>query len=205
MCEFTSFQNKNNAFNYAKRKSPFELLPDNIFSKFPYALTEGYCPKCGIALTFNERKPIGRATRSMCNSDFNRLIANNSYGNCFMCDIPLPRQKVHVQRENPKEIAAYLHDGDCKSQWSLIHNVAVGEPDFVNLFGRNNERIQGFLDDDETFYCDNFLLENDPTPNPILNQPFGSENVPSLIHRAEYQMPQRYKGKPVRVIPMLCY
>jgi hypothetical protein len=132
MCEFTDNQHKTATLNFIGDKSIEEVVPPNVQNKFRYFLQQGHCPRCGKVLSRSERKPSGRATRSMCVECYDRLITSHISNNCFLCDMGLPDSKINAQKKEPREVTHRLHDGACTHSWTLIHNVAVEEPDTIN-------------------------------------------------------------------------
>ena len=124
MCEWTDSKHKNQAFAFMKDRDPNQVISPFIKSRFSYAMNKGHCPKCGKFLSERERNPKGRATRSMCQNCYEGWIANRVNTNCFVCDIPLPLEKIEAQYENTREIANHIHDGACSHIWTIIHNVA---------------------------------------------------------------------------------
>jgi hypothetical protein len=132
MCEFTDNQHKNAALNFISGKSREEVVPRHVQNKFKYSLQPGRCPRCGKVLSRSERKPKGRATRSMCVECYASFIASHIDSNCFVCDMGLPDSKIIAQQKEPREVQHHLHGGACTHCWTLIHNVAVEEPDTIN-------------------------------------------------------------------------
>ena len=131
MCEFTDAVHKRAALQY------FSAFPERLFNnpilleRFPFAFQQGKCPVCGAFLESHERRPQGRATRSMCSYDYQNLIANMVNDSCLICVGPLAESKVQNQYRQPREVAHHLHDGECTNLWTLIHNVSVSEPEIV--------------------------------------------------------------------------
>ena len=141
MCEFTSSNNKRRAMQFFRRNQIGAQDIHGLFGRFPYALQEGHCPKCGRYLEGFERRPDGRATRSMCLDDYEYWVAGRMSNYCFVCARSLPEEKIYDQRRNNREVKHHMHDGVCTYIWTVIHNVSVGEPDFVQRFGKSLDRI----------------------------------------------------------------
>ncbi len=132
MCEFTDNQHKNATLNFIKNRSIVEVIPPNVQNKFQYFLQPGQCPKCGKVLSHSERLPSGRATRSMCVECYDASIASHIDNNCFVCDMGLPDSKINAQIKEPREVQHHIHNGACTHAWTLMHNVAVKEPETIN-------------------------------------------------------------------------
>jgi hypothetical protein len=130
MCEFTDAAHKKAALQY------FSAFPEKVFNpilleRFPFAFQQGRCPVCGAFLESHERRPQGRATRSMCSYDYENLIVNGINSSCLLCVGLLAESKVRDQYRQPREVTHHLHEGECMNLWTLIHNVSVSEPDVV--------------------------------------------------------------------------
>ena len=143
MCEFTDEVHKTQALSY------FASFPDRLYNplvleRFPYAFQRGRCPVCGRPLELSERRPPGRATRSMCSYDYHNLIASRIDDSCFVCGGTLAEVKVREQYRQPREVTHHLHEGECTNLWTLIHNVSVSEPDIVNRLSAPT-RASGYL------------------------------------------------------------
>jgi len=196
MCEFSDWSHKNKAFQDFRRGVIHNGLIAAVNARFPYALMEGCCPKCGRYLEEWERRPQGRATRSMCKGDYECWISGRIDASCFVCGGRLENHKIQAQYQNPREVEHHIHDGDCRTVWTVLHNVALGEPDMVRAFGRQtNPQRMPLLD--EGFGNDSFIdaefthapaLDWQPAPKAL---PAPGERVPQFVQRT-------YKGKPVR-------
>jgi len=141
MCEFTSWINKKMALRFVSNCDANDLNIHGLSERFPYALQENRCPKCGRYLEDFERRPLGRATRSMCLEHYENLITNNFSYECIVCGRPLPDEKRSTQHRNNREVKHHLHDGPCTHIWTITHNVSVGEPDMVRRFGKKVHRV----------------------------------------------------------------
>jgi hypothetical protein len=135
MCEFRDWRYKGPAMNYFGAASPRELVPPHILARFPYALQEGHCPVCGRYLEYRERNPGRRASRSMCREHYESLIVYSTTSICFVCGRVLPDEKVRAQDRNRREVANHVHEGECMYRWTIIHDVAVGDPEVTAVFG----------------------------------------------------------------------
>jgi len=129
MCEFTNKKHVRRAVSHFEENNIKDPRHPVVMERFPHAFQPGYCPKCGKYLTRGERKPSGRATRSMCFRCYNRLVAEKINYECLLCGGDLPDNKIYSQQDNVREIKEHLHDDPCVYYWTLIHNVAVTEPE----------------------------------------------------------------------------
>lgn len=173
MCEFCNSNFRNSALDCVKSLTPDAVINSLKIEQFPYVLQPGHCPVCGKYLPEDQRKPIGKATRSMCRTDYQNLIASHINKNCFICRKPLPVEKVFGQVRNKREIKHHIHDGQCMHAWTIIHNIAVGDPQMSALFGikeKGNMALEA--------------IKALPPPNEQLK-------VEDILF---------YKGKPVKVI-----
>jgi len=141
MCEFTSSNNKRKALDFFRHNQFADMNIHGLSERFPYALQEGHCPKCGRYLEGFERRPSGRATRSMCLDDYEYWVANRISYECLVCSGSLPDEKICAQCRDNRELKHQIHDGACTSVWTIIHNVSVGEPDIVRRFGKRSKQI----------------------------------------------------------------
>jgi len=138
MCEYTSRKNKRRALRFFKDNQAIEFNVHVLLHIFPFAFREGCCPKCGTYLETFERRPRGKATRSMCSDDYAWVVNTINY-ECFVCHEFLPDRKIMVQHKNIRELKHHIHDGLCNHLWTIIHNVSVGEPDIVRLSGQESK------------------------------------------------------------------
>ena len=118
MCEFSDWSHKNKALQYFRGGEIYGALPSEVLARFPFALMEGCCPKCGRYLQDWERRPLGRATRSMCRDDYERWIAGRIDAACFVCGMPLQNHKVQAQYQDPREVEHHIHEGTCRMVWT---------------------------------------------------------------------------------------
>jgi len=136
MCEFSSKEMKKQArdhyANYTKPQR--ETVFSHLREKFRNSFNPGQCFSCGKYLSPQEKKPPGRATRSMCNKCYEEQIANTINHDCFLCDFSLPDEKIMEQVKNPREIRAHMHEGTCVNAFVILHNIALEEPE---VFSRN--------------------------------------------------------------------
>lgn len=181
MCEYTDKEHRKKGLKFLRNNHPQNILNTHIKRRFPYSLRRGCCPVCGYHLSHLERWPPGRASRSMCVSCYEELIVNRINHNCFVCGRPLSNRKIKKQMNNPREIQFHIEDGYCENLWTIIHNIAVGEPEFVDVTPRTKnisftpKSIQLKQNDD------GILIPLDS----------GMKNI--LGH-------QSHKGKPIKVI-----
>ena len=196
MSEFSDWSHKNQALQYFRGGQIYSALPSGVLARFPFALMEGCCPKCGRYLQDWERRPQGRATRSMCRDDYDRWIAGRIDAACFVCGMPLQNHKVQAQYQDPREVEHHIHEGVCKLVWTVLHNVALGEPDMVREFGRQanpqpaallDEGLDDFIDAE---FTEELALPWEPLPRAL---PAPGQSVPQLVER-------KHKGKPVRSV-----
>ena len=138
MCEFCDSFHANQALSYFD-SYPERVITSQVIARFPYAFQEGCYPVCGRYLENWERSPLYRATRCMCKEDYEALIVNNITEYCFICGGLLPFSKVDAQHGRPREVKNHIHEGECIHRWTVIHNVSVGKPNFVSVFGRRPE------------------------------------------------------------------
>jgi len=198
MCEFSDWSHKNKAFQDFRRGVIHNGLIARALNRFPYALMEGCCPKCGRPLQDWERRPQGRATRSMCRGDYERLIAGGIDNYCLVCGDRLEDYKVQAQYRNPREVEHHIHEGGCKTVWTVLHNVALGEPDMVRAFGRQTNPQQRVLLD-EGFGNDAFI-EAEFTQAPALPWQPAPKALPAPGQRIPQFVQRTHKGKPVRTV-----
>ena len=188
MCEFADSYHKSRAIQYFRGRTIQNALPPGFFGRFPFALTaEGCCPTCGKYLEYWERRPAGRATRSMCAQDYENVIAKRIDGNCFVCGLQLQNHKVQAQYRNPREVEHHIHDGNCNMIWTVVHNVAIGEP-----FGDSRPLDDGSGNDDfiDAEFNSMPTLPLRPAPRAL---PAPGQRLPNLFQRT-------HKGKPVRTL-----
>jgi hypothetical protein len=198
MCEFSDWFHKNKAFQDFRAGVIHSALLAAVNARFPHALKEGCCPKCGNYLQDWERRPAGRATRSMCREHYEHWIAGRVDANCFVCGMPLENNKIQAQYQNPREVEHHIHEGDCKTVWTVLHNVALGEPDMVRAFGRQmSPQPRGAL---EQGFGNGDFIEAEFTQAPTLDW----EPAPKALHAPGQRIPQfvqrTHKGKPVRTV-----
>ena len=132
----------------------------------------------------------------MCRDDYDRWIAGRIDAACFVCGMPLQNHKVQAQYQDPREVEHHIHEGVCKLVWTVLHNVALGEPDMVRAFGRRTSHQswgtleQGFGNNDfiDAEFTQAAALDWQPAPIAL---PAPGERVPQFVQRT-------YKGKPVR-------
>ena len=186
MCEFTSSNNKRKALDFFRHNQFADMNIDGLSERFPYALQEGHCPKCGRYLEDFERRPPGRATRSMCLDDYEYWVAYKTSYECFVCDRPLPDEKIHAQRRDIRELKHRLHDGTCTHIWTIIHNVSVGESDIACHFGKKSKRIVTMELPGQDNPIDNAITTGQLS-HPYLDQLFGPTNMPKAL---PYPVPQ---------------
>jgi hypothetical protein len=196
MCEFSDWSHKNQALQYFRGGQIYGALPSGVLARFPFALMEGCCPKCGRYLQDWERRPPGRATRSMCRKDYDRWIAGRINAACFVCGMPLQNHKVQAQYQDPREVEHHIHEGRCRMVWTVLHNVALGEPDMVRAFGRQaspqpmallDEELGDFIDAE---FSEELALPWETVPKAL---PAPVQTIPQLVQRT-------HKGKPVRTV-----
>ena len=164
---------------------------------------EGLCPVCGWDLEHWERRPAGKATRSLCKEDYERLIARTVNYDCFVCGSPLESPKVSAQRRDLREVQNHIHDGQCNNTWTLIHNVSVGEPEVMKALGLDTDLSEVTVPHDQ--HRESLLLiavKRSPEPLPLAHGsrqgfpralPAPAERIPILLEKI-------HKGKPVRVL-----
>lgn len=129
MCEFCNKKQK--VYEFIQRGMPGGLITPSMLQVFPYLLNPYCCPACGRRLQPHELD--GATSRSLCPACFNRMVASQIVRNCMICLGNLPHEKVIGQQQNAREIRAKIHEGDCFARWVLIHNVAHGEQDMIQL------------------------------------------------------------------------
>ncbi len=198
MCEFSDWFHKNKAFHDFRGGVVHTALLAAVNARFRFALMAGCCPKCGRPLQDWERRPAGRATRSMCRDDYDHWIAGKVDANCFLCGMPLENHKIQAQYQNPREVEHHIHEGDCKTVWTVLHNVALGEPDMVRAFGRQTdiqprarlEREVGNDDFIDAEFTHAPALDWQPAPKAL---PAPGQRIPQFVQRT-------HKGKPVRTV-----
>ena len=135
MCEFCRRQHKTAAMHFANQVRSADQLAAVVRQSFPYALRPYCCPVCGRFLQDHERRPMNAAcTRSLCETDYNRLFAGNVSSACKICGGQLDPAKISAQQANPREVRNHIHEGDCLALWALIHNVAHGSPEFAQRY-----------------------------------------------------------------------
>jgi hypothetical protein len=187
MCEFCDKLHKGAALNYFYTH-PERLVTPEVMSRFPYAFQEGCCAVCGKYLEEEERKPTGRATRSLCLYDYKNLIANTISHTCLICWGPLSADKVRAQKKTPREVDHHLHEGECTYRWTIIHNVSVGEPDALALFESPHQQSRPLP---PWLHVQRAL----PGLAPRLFFPDNANKVPDLV-----PVPSQYKGKNIKRI-----
>ena len=196
MCEFSDWSHKNKALQYFRGGQIYDALPSGVFARFQFALMEGCCPKCGRYLQDWERRPQGRATRSMCRDDYDRWIAGRIDAACFVCGMPLQNHKVQAQYQDPREVEHHIHEGTCRMVWTVLHNVALGEPNMVRAFGRQaSPQPTGLLDEGlgdfiDAEFSEELALPWEPLPKAL---PAPGQRIPQFVQRT-------HKGKPVRTV-----
>ena len=198
MCEFSDWFHKNKAFQDFSAGVIHSALLSAVNARFRFALMAGCCPKCGRPLQDWERRPQGRATRSMCREDYEHWIAGRIDNNCFVCGDRLEDYKVQAQYQNPREVEHHICEGACKTVWTVLHNVALGEPDMVRAFGGQTSLQprgtleQGFGDGDfiEAEFTPAAALDWQPAPRAL---PAPGQRIPQFVQRI-------HKGKPVRTV-----
>ncbi len=129
MCEFTDKKYIKKATDYFTGKNINDIRHPLLMRRFPHAFEPAHCPVCGTYLSLHERRPFGRATRSMCAECYEILVTDGTSYSCFLCGRTLPEYKIRVQRHNIREIREHIHDEACLEYWTVIHNIAVNEPD----------------------------------------------------------------------------
>ena len=134
MCEFTDNKHKMSALNFFNTLPNSNMVFGMVRQRLPNAFNPAHCAVCGKYLSEKERRPRGRATRSMCVGCYENNIANHINYSCFLCGMALPEDKVQAQRGNRRELKHHIHDSVCVPLWTIIHNVAVAEPDIVPQF-----------------------------------------------------------------------
>jgi len=198
MCEFSDWFHKNKAFQDFRAGVIHRALLAVVLSRFPYALMEGRCPKCGRPLQDWERRPAGRATRSMCREDYEHWIAGRIDNNCFVCGEQLENYKILAQYQNPREVEHHIHEGECKTVWTVLHNVALGEPDMVRAFGRQmSPQPRGAL---EQGFGNGDFIEAEFTQAPALDWQPAPKALPAPGQRIPQFLQRTHKGKPVRTV-----
>jgi len=192
MCEFTDNYHKQKVFEFMRGKASNEVITPQIRSRFPYALQRGICPVCGKVLLKQERKPMGRATRSMCRRCYEELIAARINTRCFVCAKPLPSYKIEDQYDNPREVANHIHDGSCIHTWTLIHNVAVTESEQPEIKSLHDPRQQSI-----------------PYTSMIQDRQKNIPRIPLDVYEhfrtrekapIRSQVPRTYRDKPVKIL-----
>ena len=131
MCEFASpkmMQPATDHFSTYPKHTIGEVF-SRLRNKFPHSGHPGQCPVCGKILAQREKRPAGKCTRSMCGPCYERLIAGRINHNCFLCGGNLPNDKIMEQMKNPREIRAHMHEDICVHAWTIIHNIALAEPE----------------------------------------------------------------------------
>ena len=109
-------------------------FPEYVQIRFQYwRVREGHCPGCGVSIHIKERRPYGRATRSLCNQCYNDLILYKLNYNCFVCGGLLSHYKTQDQMANPREIKNNIDDGDCLDYFTVVHCKVVGGVDMSFL------------------------------------------------------------------------
>ena len=132
MCIVDSTDNKKKALSFfQKRKYQTTLSLPHLEKRFPKAFLPGQCPVCGVSLSSTDMRPKGRASRCMCVSCYGKLIAEKINTDCFVCGDRLDHDKIKEQLDNPREIVEHIHDGECWSIWTIIHNIVLGERDVI--------------------------------------------------------------------------
>jgi len=111
-----------------------DLFPMNFRPRYQYQLVkEGHCPERGKILSFEDRRPAGRATRSLCAQCYTDLIEKTINYNCFICGRLLPKYKVKAQMQDSREISNHIDDGYCLDYFTLVHCKVVGGVDMTFL------------------------------------------------------------------------
>jgi hypothetical protein len=136
MCNPSSVENKVGAVKYIRNNGIGNriLIPD-FMERFQHAFQPSRCPVDGVFLTKSQMRPSGRATRCMCYKDYKRLIVDQPKRHCFICSDPLPDSKIEEQLQNTREIRAHMHEGECWSWWTIVHNVVLGDRELPKLLG----------------------------------------------------------------------
>ena len=201
MCEFTRSNNKKRALDFFRSNQSKALNIHGLSERFPYALQEGRCPKCGRYLEDFERRPPGRATRSMCLGDYEYWVASRISYECFVCDRPLTDEKIEAQCRDNRELKHRLHDGACTHIWTIMHNVSVGEPDIACHFGKKSKRIVTIELPSQGNPMDDAITAG-RLSDPYRDQLFRPTNTPKAL---SYPVPQlrvpiqkKHNGKPVK-------
>jgi len=120
MCEFSG-RIKGLVPNMAGRGIN-EIFSANVQARFPYgSVRVGHCLVCGAQLSDIERRPPGRATRSMCETCYGDLIVARVNEYCVVCGGRLPQYKVQAQIKNPRELRENIHEGECLDYFTLCH------------------------------------------------------------------------------------
>jgi hypothetical protein len=130
------------ALSFLWRGAPGGILTPLMRRLFPHALKVGCCPRCGIQLYPDELTPEGRASRCMCEPCYNQMIPGVLSEVCMVCGRRLPKHKIMMQKESPREVEAKLHDGDCMARWSIVHNVTNGEVEVVEAVKANLRNVR---------------------------------------------------------------
>ncbi len=131
MCEFASNKMKQPAMDHFSTypKHTIRVVFSRLRENFPRSWHLGQCPVCGKILSNQEKRPTGKCTRSMCGPCYERLIAGRTKYDCFLCGVNLPEEKIMEQMKNPREIRAHMHENICVHAWTIIHNIALAEPE----------------------------------------------------------------------------
>lgn len=159
MCEFTDKEMLNKAINSLQELTPDEAFPQFISQRFPFVFQRGHCPVCGVQLSKKERRPSGKCTRSMCQNCYDSIVSSGIGTHCLVCSKPLPKEKIIEQLNEPREAKHCIEDGICMDRWTLIHNVAVMEPDIAGHFAPSKKLSPA-----------NPVLEYNPVKDDLLNQ-----------------------------------
>jgi len=134
----------------------------------------------------------------MCREDYERLIAGRIDNNCFVCGEQLENYKIQAQYRNPREVEHHIHEGECKTVWTVLHNVALGEPDMVRAFGRQmSPQPRGAL---EQGFGNGDFIEAEFTQAPALDWQPAPKALPAPGQRIPQFVQRTHKGKPVRTV-----
>lgn len=128
MCEFCKYKSMADAF--VQRYGAAGILTPQMKALFPYALQPGCCPVCGRPLSHEERNPVGRASRCMCDPCYERMILSHVSEECMVCGCRLPNQKIYEQQNSPREVRAKIHEGDCMARWVMVHIVGNSQREY---------------------------------------------------------------------------
>lgn len=132
MCEYT--ERIKEVERVMSGKSIDYSFPEHVQVRFPYRMVrEGHCLACGVLIPIDERRPYGRATRSLCHHCYTNMVVNKLNYNCFVCGGLLSHYKTQDQMANPREIKNNIDDGDCLDYFTVVHCKVVGGVDMSFL------------------------------------------------------------------------